>query len=209
MLANQAQPHNVVRSRFHLSLNICKRVHKNRRAGFSCWRTNTAIRLVPAKSSARNTIETVFCLRRNHISASALNATSQQMTNGRRVPAERALTNQPKEGEIGQPSPSYSSPAAYWSPPTRSLSKFVASCQLFVAAHEVGSWHIPSLRGNAALRSLSTLNRHRLRRTAAVQQSPEPFGRWLPGQVILRRVHLVLASPASETATINDVLPSR
>src|SRR5262249_4481845 len=35
---------------------------------------------------------TVFCLRRNHISASALNATSQQMTNGRRVPIERDLT---------------------------------------------------------------------------------------------------------------------
>jgi hypothetical protein len=44
-----------------------------------------AARLVPTESSARNTIETVFCLRRNHISASALNATSQQMTNGRRV----------------------------------------------------------------------------------------------------------------------------
>src|SRR5215510_2970089 len=53
---------------------------------------DTAVRLVPVKSSARNTIETVFCLRRNHISASALNATSQQMTNGRQVPAERALT---------------------------------------------------------------------------------------------------------------------
>src|SRR5262249_41549678 len=51
-----------------------------------------AARLVPAESSARNTIETIFCLRRNHISASALNATSQQMTNGRRAPAERALT---------------------------------------------------------------------------------------------------------------------
>src|SRR5262245_53280104 len=48
--------------------------------------------LGPAESSARNTIETVFCLRRNHISASALNVTSQQMTNGRRVPAERTLT---------------------------------------------------------------------------------------------------------------------
>src|SRR5215475_6048201 len=47
--------------------------------------------LVPAESSARNTIETVFCLRRNHISASTLNATFQQMTNGRRVPAEQAL----------------------------------------------------------------------------------------------------------------------
>ena len=44
------------------------------------------------KSSARNTIETVFCLRRNHISGSALNVTSQQMTKGRRVPAERVLT---------------------------------------------------------------------------------------------------------------------
>jgi hypothetical protein len=30
---------------------------------------DTAVRLVPVKSSARNTIETVFCLRRNHISA--------------------------------------------------------------------------------------------------------------------------------------------
>src|SRR6516165_11040046 len=46
---------------------------------------------LPPVSSARNTIETVFCPRRNHISASALNPTSQQMTNGRRVPAERAL----------------------------------------------------------------------------------------------------------------------
>src|SRR5215471_17242426 len=85
---------------------------------------DTAVRLVPVKSSARNTIETVFCLRRNHISASALNATSQQMTNGRRVPAERALTNQPKEGEIGQPSPSYSSPAfsgAFFEMPMRSI----------------------------------------------------------------------------------------
>src|SRR5215471_17388085 len=53
---------------------------------------DTAVHLVPVKSSARNTIETVFCHRRNHISASALNATSQQMTNGGRVPAERALT---------------------------------------------------------------------------------------------------------------------
>src|SRR5262245_39867532 len=33
-------------------------------------------RLAPTESSARNTIETVFCLRRNHISASALNDTS-------------------------------------------------------------------------------------------------------------------------------------
>src|SRR5262245_62293374 len=42
--------------------------------GVLVWRM-LAARLVPAESSARNTIETVFCLRRNHISASALNAT--------------------------------------------------------------------------------------------------------------------------------------
>src|SRR5262249_54568431 len=48
-------------------------------------------RIRPLESSARNTIETVFCLRRNHISGSALNATSQQMTNGRLV-AARAVT---------------------------------------------------------------------------------------------------------------------
>src|SRR5262245_11243109 len=45
----------------------------------------------PAKSSARNTIETVFCLRRNHISASALNGTSQRMTNGRGAKKEAAM----------------------------------------------------------------------------------------------------------------------
>src|SRR5262245_51514501 len=56
--------------------------------------------LVPAESSARNTIETVFCLRRNHISASALNATSQQMTNGRRVPVERDLPGSQKEAAM-------------------------------------------------------------------------------------------------------------
>src|SRR5262249_6474779 len=55
------------------------------RAGFSFWRMARGLASPPAESSARNTIETVFCLRRNHISASALNATSQQMTNGRRM----------------------------------------------------------------------------------------------------------------------------
>jgi len=83
--------------------------------GVLVWRMHAA-RLVPAESSARNTIETVFCLRRNHISASALNATSQQITNGRRVPVERDLTipgGQKKEAAIRWAAPSDARPPVY------------------------------------------------------------------------------------------------
>ena len=77
-------------SNAEVSAEYCRRafVARNLAMSASCPDTKAerhAARLVPAESSARNTIETVFCLRRNHISASALNATSQQMTNGRRV----------------------------------------------------------------------------------------------------------------------------
>src|SRR5262249_28389862 len=73
-------PHNVVRSRYTGS------------GGVLVFANDTAARLVPVKSYARNKIETVFCLRRNHIWASALNATSQQKTNVRRV-ACKAVPN--------------------------------------------------------------------------------------------------------------------
>jgi hypothetical protein len=53
------------------------------RAGFSF------LRMTP-REGARNTIETVFCLRRNHIPSSALNALSQRVTNGRRVAEKEA-----------------------------------------------------------------------------------------------------------------------
>jgi hypothetical protein len=59
----------------------------------SRFANDTAAGWSTAVSSARNTIETIFCLRRNHISFPLLNTSSQRVTNRQRV-AEKEQTNE-------------------------------------------------------------------------------------------------------------------